>query len=76
MTDIANIEEAIRDWRDFLLRCQQLVARDQGITILHIDLAAMRGGPLWWSVDKATVEPAAGASAFAKCLRKDGAGTS
>ena len=63
----------IRDWRDLMLRMQQITRNDQGVTIIEFRVAVERGGPKWWSLLKAVkVEPAAAAKAFCEALEQLG----
>jgi hypothetical protein len=72
MTDI--VDGHLREWRDVMLRLQQLTRNDQGASVLKIQILCIRGQPAYWfEPEKKRVEPAAGAQAF--CDLFDGAGT-
>ena len=61
----------IRDWRDLMLRMQQITRNDQGVTILEFRVAVERGWPKWWAVLRAVqVEPASAAAAFCEALER------
>lgn len=61
----------VRDWRDVLLRLQQLTCNDQGVTVVNLQLVVERGMPKWWAIlGQKRVEPAAAARMFVDCLRQ------
>ena len=67
MSDI--ILGTVREWRDVLLRLQQLTANDQGASVLTVKLLCIRGQPAYWfEPDKRKIEPAAVAQAFCEAL--------
>ena len=73
MTD--TIDGQLRDWRDLLLRLQQMTSNDPGASVLKVQILVIRGQPAYWfEPEKRKIEPAAGARAF--CEMFDGAGTS
>lgn len=66
-----EITGAVREWRDVQLRLQQLVARDQGATILKVQILCIRGQPVYWfEPETRKIEPAAGAKAFCEALEQ------
>ena len=61
---------AVREWRDVILRLQQLTRNDQGVTVINLQIAVNRGDPVWWSIIGQTrVEPASAASQFLACMK-------
>ena len=71
--DLSVIEGTLRDWRDLILRLQQLTRNDQGAAVLEIRILCIRGQPAYWfEPQKRRIEPAASAKAF--CDSFDGAG--
>jgi len=72
-TEPTIIEGAMRDWRDVMLRLQQMTRNDSGACVLDIRILCIRGQPaFWFAPEKKTIEPAASARAF--CDAFDGAG--
>ena len=73
MTD--TLDTQLRDWRDVILRLQQMTRNDQGAAVLDVRILCIRGQPAYWfKPDKRTIEPASCARAF--CDAFDGARTS
>ena len=70
MSESADIIEGkVREWRDVILRLQQLTAKDQGASILKVEILCIRGQPRYWfTPDKRNVEPASSARAFCDAL--------
>jgi len=69
MPDANVIEGTLRDWRDVILRLQQLTAKDQGAAILKVEILCVRGQPMYWfTPDKRNIEPASSARAFCDAL--------
>jgi hypothetical protein len=67
------INGQLREWRDVMLRLQQMTRNDQGAAILQVQILVVRGQPMYWfEPEKKRIEPAAGAKAF--CDMFDGAG--
>jgi len=63
------IEGTLRDWRDVILRLQQLTARDQGAAVLSVRILCVRGQPAYWfAPEKRNIEPASSARAFCEAL--------
>ena len=69
MQDNDGLPTTLREWRDVLLRMQQMTRNDQGATVLTIKLLCVRGQPAYWfTPDKKQIEPAASAAAFCEAL--------
>ena len=67
------LEGTMRDWRDVMLRLQQLTRNDAGACVLEMRILCVRGQPAYWFAPvKRPIEPAASARAF--CATFDGAG--
>jgi len=63
------IEGITRDWRDIVLRLQQMTRNDQGASVLDIRILCIRGRPAYWfRPNKRTIEPASAAKAFCDAL--------
>ncbi len=75
MTDTDTIiEGALRDWRDVLLRLQQMTRNDQGACLMDVRILVVRGQPMYWfTPEKRAVEPAASARAFCDAMSGNGA---
>ena len=70
-----SIDGQLKEWRDVMLRLQQMTRNDQGASIIRVKIFTVRGQPMYWfEPEKRRIEPAAGARAF--CDMFDGAGTS
>lgn len=63
------LDTTLRDWRDVILRLQQMTRNDQGASVLDVRILVIRGQPAYWfRPDKRTIEPAACARAFCEAL--------
>jgi len=72
MTDDA-LDTTLRDWRDVILRLQQLTRNDQGASVIDVRILCVRGQPAYWfRPDKRCIEPASAGRAF--CDQFDGNG--
>ena len=66
------IMTTIREWRDVLLRLQQIGRNDQGASILEIRVLTIRGQPVcWFKPEKKNIEPASIAGAFCDALSEE-----
>jgi len=64
MTDDV-LETTLRDWRDVMLRLQQMTRNDQGASVVDVRILCIRGQPAYWfAPEKRSIEPASGARAF------------
>lgn len=62
----------VRDWRDVMLRLQQLTCKDNGSTVVTVHIVTDRGMPKLWTVNSQKVEPASAAKIFIECLLAEG----
>ena len=71
--DTDALDITLRDWRDVMLRLQQMTRNDQGASVLEVRILTIRGQPAYWfTPEKKSVEPASGARAL--CDMFNGAG--
>ena len=70
---IEPVDGQLREWRDVMLRLQQMTRNDQGAAVLNVQILVIRGQPAWWFEPiKRKVEPAASARAFCDMMPEIG----